>query len=244
MIYAMADIHGQYDEYMTMLEKIKFSDDDALFVLGDVIDRGPHGIKILQDMMMRFNVYPILGNHEYMAQRILPWLIEDITEESIENIDEQNLQALAEWMANGGESTMEEFHDLSRDDQEGILDYLSDFALYETLRLGGHDFVLVPGGLDNFSEARPLDDYSPAEVLFTRPDYSRIYFKDKFLVTGHTPTRLIHARVQGLDLEDLDEEGFQDKIYMASKHIGIDCGSVFGGRLGCICLDTFEEFYV
>lgn len=27
-------------------------------------------------------------------------------------------------------------------------------------------------------------------------------------------------------------------------HISIDCGCAYGGRLGCICLDTMEEFYV
>ncbi len=40
MIYTMADIHGQYDKYIAMLEKINFSKNDILFVLGDVIDRG------------------------------------------------------------------------------------------------------------------------------------------------------------------------------------------------------------
>lgn len=35
-------------------------------------------------------------------------------------------------------------------------------------------------------------------------------------------------------------------IRMASqnRHIALDCGAVFGNTLGCICLDTGEEFYV
>lgn len=48
MIYAIADIHGQYDKYISMLTKISFCDDDILFVLGDVIDRGPHGMKMFE----------------------------------------------------------------------------------------------------------------------------------------------------------------------------------------------------
>ena len=39
-----------------MLKKIQFSDNDVLYILGDLIDRGPDGIKIIQDVMKRNNV--------------------------------------------------------------------------------------------------------------------------------------------------------------------------------------------
>lgn len=35
MIYIIADIHGCYNEYMELLDKINFSDEDDLYVLGD-----------------------------------------------------------------------------------------------------------------------------------------------------------------------------------------------------------------
>lgn len=137
MIYAMADIHGQYDKYIAMLEKINFSDNDVLFVLGDVIDRGSQGMAILKDMMMRTNVYPILGNHEYMAITAIPWLIQEITEETVEKIDPEVMQGLIEWMNVGGSSSISEFRGLSRDEQEAILDYLSEFELYDVVEAGG-----------------------------------------------------------------------------------------------------------
>lgn len=37
-----------------------------LYVLGDVIDRFPDGIEILQELMAMPNVKMLLGNHEYM----------------------------------------------------------------------------------------------------------------------------------------------------------------------------------
>lgn len=37
---------------------------DVLYILGDVVDRGPEPMKILNDMSMRINVFPILGNHD------------------------------------------------------------------------------------------------------------------------------------------------------------------------------------
>ncbi|MDE7280156.1 MAG: fructose-bisphosphatase class III, partial [Ruminiclostridium sp.] len=55
-----------------MLEKIRFSENDALYVLGDVIDRGGEGIRILRDIMARPNVKMLMGNHEKMAIDALP----------------------------------------------------------------------------------------------------------------------------------------------------------------------------
>ena len=67
MKYVMSDIHGRLDKYNGMLQAIDFSDEDELYVIGDVIDRGMHGIEILKDIMKRTNVHMIMGNHELMA---------------------------------------------------------------------------------------------------------------------------------------------------------------------------------
>lgn len=64
MIYVMSDLHGCYDKYLRMLEQIHLGDNDTLYILGDVIDRGKDGVKILLDMMNKKNVHPIIGNHE------------------------------------------------------------------------------------------------------------------------------------------------------------------------------------
>ena len=64
MIYAVSDIHGCYRQYKEVLEKIAFSDEDTLYVLGDVLDRGPEPLRVLEDMVGRYNVIPIIGNHE------------------------------------------------------------------------------------------------------------------------------------------------------------------------------------
>ena len=81
--YVMSDLHGEYDLYRQMLKKIRFSDRDTLNVIGDVVDRGEKPIEILQDMMMRPNVFPLIGNHEVMALSCLRFLSQEITEESI-----------------------------------------------------------------------------------------------------------------------------------------------------------------
>lgn len=231
-IYCISDIHGDYEKYIKMLEFINFSDKDVLYVIGDVIDRGNQSIRILQDMMLRDNVIPIIGNHEYMAISCLKFLMNDITEDNIKNIADEMIQGLLEWQNVGGQTTMDEFHKLEREEQQDIIDYLEEFSLYETVRIHGNEFVLVHAGLSNFSEDKALEDYQLYEMIFEQPDYNEIYYKNKFLVTGHYPTRAI------------DNNPKPDYIYKANHHIAIDCGCGYGGQLGAICLDNGKEFYI
>ena len=71
MKYCMSDIHGESERYFQMLKEIQFSSDDQLYIIGDVIDRGPGGIEILKDIMPRENVVLLLGNHELMCRQAM-----------------------------------------------------------------------------------------------------------------------------------------------------------------------------
>ena len=66
MIYVLSDIHGQKQRFESIMKQINLQPEDTLYVLGDVIDRNPDGIKILRKLMAMPNVKMILGNHEYM----------------------------------------------------------------------------------------------------------------------------------------------------------------------------------
>lgn len=52
-ICVVSDIHGCYDEYLALVGKASFGG-DILYLLGDIIDRGPKGLKILLDTMVDF----------------------------------------------------------------------------------------------------------------------------------------------------------------------------------------------
>ena len=65
MIYITADIHGNTERYLSLMSKIDLKPDDTLYILGDVIDRHPDGIKLLLEIMDSENIKMLLGNHEY-----------------------------------------------------------------------------------------------------------------------------------------------------------------------------------
>lgn len=234
MIYCISDLHGHYENYIAMLREISFRPEDTLYVLGDVIDRGPDGIRILQDMMARPNVIPLLGNHELTAALCLRWLLQEITEERLDRLGEVELSALGDWMANGGEPTIRALNQLSPDERSEILDYIREMELYDEVEVGGRSFVLVHAGLDHFAPDKPLEDYELEDLLFCRPGPDQMYYPDRYVVYGHTPTRLLFHQAG---------EEPQDRIFRRGMQIAIDCGCGHGGRLGCLCLDTLEEFY-
>lgn len=228
--YVIADIHGCYNELMQLLKKMDFKSSDTLFINGDTIDRGPDNMKVLRYLMMQPNIYPIMGNHEIMAYRCLKFLIKEVTEESIASLEGGFLEGLLEYREVGGEETIKEFRKLSSEEREDIIEYLSEFSPYEEVEVNGRSFVIVHAGLKNFREDRDLEGYGLDELIFEKPDYSRAYFKNRYLVTGHLPTRAIPGAEP-------------DRVYINNNHIAIDCGAAFGGRLAAVRLDDLYVYY-
>lgn len=232
MLYVMSDIHGEYDKYLAMLEQIDLSEDDTLYVLGDVVDRGPEPIKVLQDMALRDNVYLIRGNHEGMASFVLNRLNVEVTAENLTtHMDAELMQTIIEWQLNGGNITMSRFRALSAEERLDILDYIDDTPLYDAVQAGDNTFVLVHAGIGNYVEGKNLSRYSYDELTCMRPDYERQYYRDAsvFIVSGHTPTLAVTGKPE---------------IYRSHNNILIDCGASYGGKLACMCLDTMDEYYI
>lgn len=231
MHYVVSDIHGCYNEYKKALEKINFSRNDTLYVLGDCIDRGYDSIKVLKDMMKRPNVIPIVGNHEFIALKVLNDLCVEITEENAEtHLTLEIMENYYEWMDNGGETTLEEFRALPLHEKLGILDYLGEFSLYEEVCVNERKYLLVHGGLEPFYDGMEIEDFSVLQLLYSRADYNRVYFSDKYTITGHTPTVL--------------ETGNSGTVIKRNNHIAIDCGCVYGYNLAAYCMETDTEIYI
>ena len=232
MTYVMSDLHGCYAEYLRALETIDLQEDDTLYILGDILDRGPEPVRLLQDIMARSNVILLVGNHEYMAMRVLSRLCVEITEANAgQGLSAEDITAIANWSMNGGDITLRQFREADRSDLWDMLDYLNDCPIAEEVKVRGRRYVLVHAGLDNFSARRPLEDYDLFEVAFHSPDFSRTYYRTKYLVTGHTPTAAVDPAMSG-------------QIIEKRRHIALDCGCVFGLGLGVYCLDTREKWVI
>ena len=71
MTYVLSDIHGNLRRFESIMKQINLQPDDTLYILGDVVDRYPHGVKILRQIMKMPNVKMLIGNHEYMMLKAI-----------------------------------------------------------------------------------------------------------------------------------------------------------------------------
>lgn len=230
--YVIGDIHGELEQLKILLQKMNFGDADELYIMGDVVDRGPHPVKALQFLMTLPNCICIVGNHEIMALTNLKLLLKEVTDTFLAKLSKEDMGQLLDWMKNGGDTTIAEFTKLSVEERKAVLDYIGEFELYKELETGGREYLLVHAGLENFSEEKRMEEYDLHELVWMRTDYEIPYFPDKIVITGHTPTQYILGNPR---------PGY---IYRANNHIALDCGACSeGGRLAGICLETGEEFY-
>lgn len=231
MIYVTVDLHGfPLEGLKTLLEKAGFTAQDELYVLGDVIDRGPEGITLLRWMMCQPNVELILGNHEEMMLESA-FLLEEITQRSLDALTPETLDALANWLANGGAPTISALRALPAEDRAYIFDYLRDAPLFEIVSAGDRHFLLTHSGLGGFSSEKEIDDYGRDELLWNRPRLTDRYYENVTTVFGHTPT------------VNYGQE-FAGKAIVTETWINIDTGAGWEFAPMLLRLDDLQEFYL
>ena len=97
-VYACADLHGQGWAWDAI--KNRLAPSDYLYFLGDAVDRGPDGVRIMQEILDRPNTTYIQGNHEQMMLDGMHGYY-----------DEMSL-----WVYNGGSSTQKVLANMSETD--------------------------------------------------------------------------------------------------------------------------------
>ena len=233
MIYLTADLHGHMDCLQKLLAHVAFSDDDWLYIIGDVIDRNQNGgVDILKWLLVQPNVQLIQGNHEQMllANR---WLFQEINDDNLDSLNPANMNLLSHWERNGGECTMNALQQESAETRQDILDYLDDCPLYESVCIGNRNYLLVHGGLGNYSPDKPLREYSPHDLVWTRPSLETEYNPQEYIViVGHTPTFFYSDR-------------YKNRMIKTDSWWNIDTGAAAkDGRPMLLCLDTEKEYYI
>jgi len=243
MIYVCSDIHGRYDRWMKLLETINFGPEDTMYVLGDVIDRGPDGIKILLDIAARKNVHLLMGNHEYMMLVSLADVFSG----------KEYSRTLNVWTKpkNGGAITLAAFLDASEEEQNTVIELLQDALVIKIIEINGQKFHLSHS---NTIDVIEKDEYKVSElsifdlndVLWTSPfrgdelyvplDY---YNGSYCYIVGHVPTQ----RINGVDTTEFVKTDTKNGCI-----IDIDLGCALDDTarncLGCLRLDDMEEFKI
>lgn len=221
MKYVMSDVHGNFEKYIEMLELIDFKEEDELYILGDIFDRGDNPLGILEHIQKHKNIHLIKGNHEQMYVECY----------------EDEFRDIYSWLCNGGAVTYEQIINKGYDYMVKLYEYLKRLPYIKIV----DKFILVHAGLYLPSNTNDLTLDELLELqeedicLWTRANIDKErQFKDYTIISGH-------SAVQGI-VKNLD-----GKILHRDGHIYIDCGLqtvTNGGYLSCLRLDDLKEFYV
>ncbi len=229
MIYVISDLHGYpIEQFFELLKKAEFSDDDTLYILGDIVDRGEDGVKYLQWSLNQPNVTLLLGNHEKMM-RDCDFLFDPDALYIMRDMTRGQKFDLSLWMENGAEPTLECLFALSQEERTEIGLYLSTLPLYKIINVNGKEFLLVHSGLGNFRSDKPLEDYKTDELVWERPAFTDRYFEDITTVFGHTPSWYYGNEYEG-------------KIIINETWIDIDAGAASGFDPVLLRLDDMKQF--
>lgn len=232
MKYAISDIHGDEARFRDILRQINLQADDTLYILGDVVDRGKDGIKLLLEIMEMRNARMTLGNHELMMLMSL--------DDAVDKWDRHDNRRL--WYRNGGEVTHKDFVNLPYDTQRKVLSFIKKLPLCFSTIAGWKRYFLTHSAPPKlyFSSPHAYQYFDINEfAVWERINDSTQLPKGYTYVHGHTPTN--H---EILFCEEM-------RIYYGkNKRINIDCGCGYPcgyyditGYLACLRLDDLKEFY-
>jgi serine/threonine protein phosphatase 1 len=244
--YVVADIHGQLNTFLAGLKAVEFSPEDYLYVLGDAIDRGPDGIKVLQKIMTEPNMDLIIGNHEFMM----------INSVDPNGKDELNGKDWHLWLFyNGGDKTFSQYETLKKAERKELLKWLNDRYVIRTIEVKDRRICLSHSyykkGFENlkYKEMNYKDVWNIVWTSIYRDDYEThgeyIYGDyDYTFVTGHVPVQRIRKWIE------VEDDFGCLKSFKKGNLIDIDGGCSFGeieevdNGLIFLRLEDMEEFPV
>lgn len=228
--YCISDIHGHFSNLERFVETLNV--DDKVFVLGDVIDKGPESIKCLEFIMNDSRFEMILGNHEHM---MFDLLTKDSN--SYEYVEAYNL-----WVnMNEGKDTLDQYNELPINRKTKIYNYIKELPLnIPNLKVNEKTFYLVhscPNSKEQlYMRDVGFDEDEIACYVWDRVNpYDRLRVNDQIIIAGHTVVQSY------LGLKTLDIKPIFDGDSIENAHyIDIDGGlatRLDNARLIAFCLD-------
>ena len=218
MHYVVSDIHNDYQKFCELLKVIKLSKEDKLFILGDLFDRSdynPNPVDLYFKVMeLGDNCSMIRGNHD-------EWLAAYIFK----------FYQIPEWKRRKTELYQyNTFRCLTRRlvpvDVQNLAKKILTWPLQLSVQVNNEKYLL-------------------AHAMTLKPECTEN--KYYYLMGNEMNTEYLHNGIEGYISVCGHRNTANHKIWKNEKGnlIMCDCGCGFrNGKLGCLCLETKEEFYI
>ena len=258
--YVFSDVHGHFGTLDRLLERVSPSSDDRIFMLGDMIDRGPDPISVVRCCHDLPNTTVLMGNHEDLMLSYYA--------------DPDSSMAQINWEINGAWPTQEGLAKLPVDERVELARWLFTLPLYAQTEVGGRRYLLVHAGIDpqriDRSDIEVWDEQAVDRVIANQYRDDLMWIREDFwgyptglvdehgegpsVIAGHTPTRYRDLMAYLPDRSSTGDNGLCRMVRCgACEATGgvadrwdIDCGCAGGfgfGQLLMLRLDDGEEIY-
>lgn len=268
-IFVTSDVHGHLRALDRALALAAPGSDDTVYVLGDMVDRGPDPVGVLRLVRSLPRARVLLGNHEDMLLTALA------TGEPLD---------LLTWEMNGGSPTAAGLDALPRGEYLDLINWIESLPLWDAVEAGGRPYLLCHAGIDALALRGylasagfgPEDGFArvPQEVLrgamALQDAEDLLWIRGEFwneptglvgrdgagpvVIAGHTPTILLYRYARNICEPVLSPDGRACMVEVGAgwdtggvaDRIDIDCSAAGGapvGRVGVMRLDDRRVFY-
>ena len=218
-VYCISDIHNDSKSFKEMLNLIRFSSDDQMYILGDIFDRGLDPIGLYYEILKHDNIIAIKGNHDdFLAKSIRNNSCESESHQAIsKRLTSVDLKNLAEW--------------------------IEQMPLYQELEINGKKFLLAHAETTEIPSLKKDDFFLQGEEMtctFLREGVSGC-----ISVIGHFPTDLIRYVMKELPVfPNVIWHNQYKNVYCIDCGNGYRKNLKRAVQLGCLRLNDMEEFYI
>lgn len=232
--WVIGDIHGCFDEFMELLKNENIMPNDKFIIVGDIIDRGPKVMEMLNWAMENITedgkYQMILGNHEDMVVGEYEFVQKMFKADKIASM--RCRYGFQEELINHGYEKLSEI--------KHIIDWMNSLPLYKKLEVNGQTYIIAHAwcrkdlertSRDTFLWEREVEDFVYGAIEYEG--------EDSILIHGHTPT--IFLPEYGLPLS------VSGRVFENGNGINIDCGLVYeheDSNLAAIRLEDKKIIYL
>lgn len=258
--YVFSDVHGHVKTLDRLLEEVSPTSEDTIWVLGDMIDRGPDPVGVIKVCRSLPNVHVLMGNHEDL-------MIDYFTNNS-------DGMAAINWAINGCRTTAVGLEKLPQEERLEILEWVINLPLCAHISVNDRVYLLVHAGLrpHGFTARKCWSDASLDALLKCQTRDDLLWIREDFwgsstglldeegqgpiVIAGHTPVPYVEQITSDRDRSALNVDGVCQMLHVGALENAsgvadkwaIDCGAAGGPEAGwarilMLRLDDGKEFY-
>lgn len=256
--YVFSDVHGHYRTLERLLERVSPAAEDSIWILGDMVDRGPEPVSVMRMCRDLPNSHVLMGNHEDMMLDVFKYPYDSAVR--------------MQWEINGGATTAYGLADLPEHECIDLIDWVDNLPLGAHVTVGDRLYILVHAGLRplNFSSHSRWTDITTDALLRYQNREDVLWIREEFwgnptgfldgegkgpiVIAGHSPVPYVEELADVYDRPARNDEGECQIMHLGARDAtggvadrwAIDCGAAGGagwGRIGIVRLDDGAEFY-